>query len=315
MLYSQQIKIRTPDKRQVEVEIFNKAAVNQLLVQFNGKQDNSLRKQWTARTFVLSNGKILIEFYDRQAALIGDLNDFKKLVRVRFVKNNISFLKKNISYKIEMSVKEGNDILKNEHPKKLDSLKSDMPEYFYFEVYELATGQILLLDKSQNREKATIYENLKALSSENSTIQEQVYGSTDDEYLMKRLASGDALFDYETNGQILYPKYINDLVKNHRLTLFEKKVYVEQFYGNLYKSERGYYVLVNEVDQENGAGSKMQILTVRIYKKLQQVRDAQKAYEQFKELGVRSEHFYQKVSDKYGEKFPDFVPQLIDSLP
>ena len=31
--------------------------------------------------------------------------------------------------------------------------------------------------------------------------------------------------------------------------------------------------------------------------------------------GVTTEHFYQKISDKYGEKFPEFVPQLIDTLP
>jgi hypothetical protein len=315
-LYSQQIIIQTPDKVQVKVVILNEAAMRQLLTQFNGKQNDSLRKQWTARTFVLSNGEILIEFYDRQAALIDDLNDFKKLERVRFVKNNIGFLKKNISYKIEMSIEEGTGISKNEHPKRLDNLKSNMPKYFDFEVYELETGQILFLDKSKNQEKAAIYEDLKTLSSDyDGPIQELVYGSQNDEYLMKRLASGDALSDYEPNAQFLYPKYINDLIRNHRLTLIEKKVYVDQFYGNLYKSERGYYVLIDEVDQANGAGSKMQILTVRIYETLQQVRDAQKAYEKFKDAGVRSEHMYQKVSDKYGEKFSDFVPQLIDSLP
>jgi len=309
------MKIHTLDKTQVEITMFDEAAMHQLITQFNGKQNDSLRKKWTSRTFVLSNGKILIEFYDKQSALISDLNDFKKLERVRFIKNKIDFLKKNISYKIELNLNEGNSILNIEHPKKLVNLKSDMPEYFEFEVYELATGQFLYFDKSKGQEKATIYENLKALSSDNTTIQEQVYGSQDDEYLMKRLASGDALQDYDPNQQILYPKYLNSLIKNHQLTLIEKKVYVDQFYGNLYKSERGYYVLIDEVDQANGAGSKMHIVTVRIYETLQKVRDAQKAYEKLKKIGVRSEHFYQKVSDKYGEEFQDFVPQLIDSLP
>jgi hypothetical protein len=59
----------------------------------------------------------------------------------------------------------------------------------------------------------------------------------------------------------------------------------------------------------------MQILSLRIYETLQQVRDAQTKYEAFKNKGVTSEHFYQKISDKYGEKFPEFVPQLIDTLP
>jgi hypothetical protein len=314
-LYSQQMKIHTLDKTQVKVDILNETAVRQLFTQFNGKQNDSLRKQWTARTFVLSNGKILIEFYDRQAVLVDNIKDFKNLERVRFVKNDIGFLKKNISYKIEVNADEANSIIKNEHPKRLDNLKSDMPEYYNFEVYELVTGQILFLYKSESRKEAIIYENLKALSSDNTTIQEQIYGSQDDEYLMKRLASGDALMDYEPNEQLLYPKYIKDLIKNHRLALIEKKVFVDQFYGNLYKSENGYYILIDEVNQANGSGSKMRILTVRIYDTLQQVRDAQKAYEKFKGRGLRSEHFYQKISDKYGEKFPDFVPQLIDSLP
>ena len=314
-LYSQQMEIRPLDKTQVEVNILNETAMHQLLTQFNGKQNDSLRKRWTARTFVLSNGKILIEFYDRQAVLMDNIKDFKKLERVRFVKNNIGFLKKNISYKIEVSADEADSILKLEHPKRLDNLKSDMPEYYNFEVYELVTGQILFLNKSESQKEAIIYENLKALSSDNTTIQEQIYGSQDDEYLMKRLASGDALLDYEPNEQLLYPKYINDLVKNHRLALIEKKVYVCHFYGNLYKSENGYYVVIDEVNQANGAGSKMHILDVRIFDSLQQVRDAQKAYEKYKKTGVRSEHFYRKISDKYGEKFPDFVPHLIDSLP
>lgn len=314
-LYSQQMVIHTLDRGQTEVTILNEAAMRQFVIKFDGKQDDSLRKKWTARTFVLSNGKILIEFYDRQAALVNDLSDLKKLERIRFVKNDIDFLKKNISYKIELSAEEGNNILKSEHPKRLNNLKSDIPKYLNFEVYELSTGQILFFEKSDNSEKATIYENLKTLSAYNSTILEQIYGSKDDEYLMKRLASGDALLDYEPVNELLYPKYLKDLIKNHRLALIEKKVYVALFYGNLYKSERGYYVLIDEKNQSNGAGNKMKILNVRIYQTLQQVREAQAAYEKFKEKGVRSEHFYQKFSDKYGEKFPDFVPNLLDSLP
>jgi hypothetical protein len=132
---------------------------------------------------------------------------------------------------------------------------------------------------------------------------------------MKVLASGDRLSDYDFNDHLFYPKYLKDLIKYHRLTLVEQKIYVSDFFGNLYKSENGYYILVDEVNQKNGAGNKMQILSLRIYETLQQVRDAQTKYEAFKSKGVTSEHFYQKISDKYGEKFPEFVPQLIDTLP
>jgi hypothetical protein len=104
-LHSQKMKIINPDKAVVEIEIINEATKNDLLNQFNGQRDKSLQKKWTARTYTLSNGKIILEFFDRQAALIEDVKTFKKLERVMFVRNMIGFLKRNISYKIELDGK------------------------------------------------------------------------------------------------------------------------------------------------------------------------------------------------------------------
>jgi hypothetical protein len=313
--YSQKLDITTLDKSKIQAILLDRTSKFKLLTQFNGRQANNFRKKLTARTFLLSNGKVLIEFYDKQAILIDNLNDFKKLDRITFVKNTVNFLKRNISYKIELDFEAGEDIVRNEKPKRLTNLKSDMPDYYDFDVYELSTGQILFLDKSQNLKNAAIYPDLKTLSSDNSTIEEQVYGSEDDEYLMKKLASGDTLPDYEMDGYLIYPKYLNDLIKNHKLTLAGQKVFVSNFYGNLYKSENGYYILIDEINQKNGTGDKMSILSLRIYDSLQQVKDAQLKYEEFRNKGVTSEHFYQKISDKYGQRFPEYVSQLIDSLP
>jgi len=44
----------------------------------------------------------------------------------------------------------------------------------------------------------------------------------------------------------------------------------------------------------------MRILDVRIYEKIQDVRAAQTKYKKFKNEGVKSEPFYQKISDMYG---------------
>jgi hypothetical protein len=313
--YSQKLDITTIDKSKILTTLLDSASKSELLTQFNGKQDNTLRKKWTARTFLLSNGKIIIEFYDKQAILIENLNDFKKLERIKFVKNTIDFLKKNISYKIELSIEEGNKILETEKPKRLTNLKSDMPEYYDFEVYELGTGQFLFLDKSQNFKSSTIYADLKTLCSVNNATTQLVYGSDDDDYLMKKLAAGDALLDYDVSDHLFYPKYLNDLIKNHKLTLAKQRIYVSDFFGNLYKSKNGYYILVDEVNQKNGAGTKMIILSLRIYETLQQVEDAEAKYKKYKDIGVTSEHFYHKISEKFGEKFPSFVSQLIDSLP
>lgn len=313
--YSQKLDITTIEKSKILTTLLNSASKSKLLTKFDGRQDNTLRKKWTARTFLLSDGKIIIEFYDKQAILIDNLNDFKKLDRIKFTKNTVDFLKKNISYKIELAIEEGNKIVETEKPKRLNNLKSDMPQYYDFEVYELATGQILFLNKSQHQKSSTIYADLKTLCSDNSTITQLVYDSDDDEYLMKKLASGDALSDYDVSDHLIYPKYLRDLIKNHKLTLTEQKIYISDFFGNLYKSELGYYILVDEVNQKNGAGNKMSILSLRKYETLQQVKDAVKKYKLFKGKGVTSEHFYQKISEKYGENFPRFVTQLIDSLP
>src|SRR5690606_6177055 len=135
------------------------------------------------------------------------------------------------------------------------------------------------IDKSQNFKAAAIYPDIKTLGSDKYSVAEQHYGSEDEDHLMKKLAKGDALLDYEPNEHLLEPKYIKDIINNHKLTLIESKVFVDDFYGNLYKSENGYYVLIDEVNQENGAGDKMLILTLRIYSSLDEVRDAQARYE------------------------------------
>lgn len=312
---AQNLVIRTLDKSAITVTLLNDAKKINLLAKFNGVQQNSLRKQWTARTYILSDNRIILEFYDKQAALISGIDDFKKLNEVRFVKNTVDFLKKNISCKIPLTFNQGKQLVAREKPKKLTKYKSDVPEYFDFDVYKVSTGQILFLDKSANAKAACIYPDIKTLSSDNSTIQEEAYGSKDDDYLMKKLANGDRLADYDQDDYLIYPKYIPALIKTHKLALVKQKVYVASFYGNLYKSANGYYILVDEVNQKNGAGNKMRILSLRIYDSLQQVTNAQKRYEQFKERGVTSEHFYKKISDRYGQKFSTAVPQLIDSLP
>jgi len=313
--YAQNLTIVTADKSNVSVALLDSASKSKMIMQFDGKQDNALRKKWTSRTFRLSDGKILVEFYNKQAVLIDNLADFNTLRSVRFVINTLKFLKKNISYKIDLDYQKGIEIIQNEKPMRLGKLKSVMPEFFDFEVYEMKTGQILYLDKSNNSKSATIYPDLKTLSSDNSSIAEQVYGSDDEEYLMKKLAAGDALPDYEPGSQLVYPKYLKDIIRSHKLKLFEQNIYVSDFYGNLYQSANGYYMLIDEVNQKNGAGNQMKILSLYIYPSLQQVRDAQNRYKTFKEKGIYSEHFYQKVSDKYGQRFPDFVDQLIESMP
>lgn len=313
--FSQTLDITTLDKSKISIRLLDSTSRSQLITLFNGRIDNAFRKKWTARTFLLSDGKVIIEFYDKQAVLLDNIEQLKKIREVRFVKNKIDFLKKNISYKIELTFEKGKQIVVAENAKRLTQYKSDLPQWYDFEVYELSTGQILFLDKSKNFKAAAIFPDIKTLASENTSVLESAYGSDDDEHFMKKLASGDRFSDYEVNDHLLYPKYLKDLIKNHKLTLIEQKVYVSDFFGNLFKSENGYYILVDEVNQKNGAGKKMRILSLRIYETLQKVKEARGRYEAFKGIDVKSEHFYQKITDKYGQNFPEFVTQLIDTLP
>lgn len=315
-LYAQRMTIITHDHSKVEVAILTKTEKTDHLRDPGSHLNNSLRKKWTARTYTLSNGSILIEFFNREEVLIKNISDFHRLERVRFVKNTVDFLKKNISYKIELTFDEGNDIVRNDRPKQLTQYKSDMPDLFDFNVYELTTGQILLVDKSIYHPQAAIYPDLKTLSSERSNILEQVYSAqNEDEYLMKRLAAGDRLEDYVSEEQLIYPKYLNDIIKHHQLKLIEKRIYVSSFFGNLYESAKGYFILIDEPKQENGAGTKMPILSLRIYDNLQHVREAQARYYAFANRGVTTEHCYKQISDRYGKDFPRYVEQLTDSLP
>lgn len=313
--FAQKLTITTLDKSQITTTLLDSTSREKILAEFNEKQDNSIRHKWTARTYQLSDGKIVVEFFDKQAVIVDNLNHFKELDRVRFVKNTIDFLKKNISYKIELTFNEAEQIIEKEQPKRLTQYKSDLPQWYDFEVYQLNTGQILFLDKSENLKAAAIFPDIKTLASEKTSIQEEEYGSDDDEHLMKVLASGDRLADYDVSDHLFYPKYLKDLIKNHKLSLVEQKVYVSDFFGNLYKSENGYYILLDEVNQKNGSGNKMQILSLRIYDNIEQVREAEKRYKDYKDKPVTFEHFYQKISDKFGQKFPDSVSQLIDQLP
>jgi hypothetical protein len=310
---SQKMVIVTVDNSKVELLIISDPDKHKLLQEFSGKQDNTIRKQWTARSYRLSDNRIIVEFYDGQAALINNITDFNKLNEVRFIKTYIDFLKKTISYKIELSYDKAIDLVQSRNPKKLDQFKSESLDYTSIDVYELPAGQILSLNTTQHSKSAAIYENIKALASECNDVLDEQYGDMDT--ASAKFVKGDALLDYETFGQFVYPQDEKTIIQNHRLSLVETKVYVEPFYGNLYRSERGYYVLITEADQKNAVGNKMGILIAHVYESLEDVRKARTKYEKLKNEGVKSEHFYQKISDKYGKDFPLYTQQLIEALP
>lgn len=311
---SQHLKIITSDRSTVVVTIMDRMAKDLALKDFKGIQDNNLRKKLTARTYRLTDGRVIVEFFDRQGIAIGSMEDFEKLAEVIFVKNNVWKLKKNLSYKIEITPELAAVILQHEKTKRLP-FESESPADFTIDVYELSTGQLLYVEKSGVRQWQTLFPDMKTLASENLVIGEQYYSSKREEDEMKLLANGDPLDDFEPNEHQVYPKYLDPIIKNHELTLLQKEVYVSPFYSNLYQSKKGYFVLIQEVNQKNGAGDKMPILSLGIYKSIEEIKVLQERYEKYKNEGSWSEHLFHKVSKMYGANFPNHVAQLIKQLP
>ena len=91
---SQELEVIGSDKTIIRTEILNDKAKNTLLMKFNVVQDDGLRKKWTARTYRLSDNRFILEFYDKQAIVVSNLTDLRKLEEVTFVKNTIWNLKK-----------------------------------------------------------------------------------------------------------------------------------------------------------------------------------------------------------------------------
>lgn len=312
--FAEKMHIYNLENERIEVNILNVDSTQFFIKKFNGKTNDSLRKKFTARTYELSNSQIILEFYDRQSVLIRNTSDLKKLENIRFVKNYVWNLKRNISYKIEISVEKGKELAKLDGIVQLKQFNGDVYDYFSFEVYQLPNGQILFFEFAENSQSAGVYRDIKTLASEKNYIEDIEYG-VDDEYYMRELAKGNTLSDFDPNFHLVYPKYLKEIVQNHKLILRDSHLYVDEFWGNLYESKMGYWMLIDEVNQENGTGGSMPILSLRIYSNRNQVKEAERAYKIILEKGIVTEHFYQKISDEHGKDFPSRVDELLNKIP
>ncbi|MEO1415929.1 MAG: hypothetical protein AAFW00_11640 [Bacteroidota bacterium] len=300
---------------QIEVLLCSSEKTQILITQYHGQTDDSLRKPWTARTYRLSNQQILMEFYDGQSALIEHEEAFHQLKDVRFVKNTIWNLKKNISYKINLPFERGRELSRLKGASRMTAYQRDFDELDDVEIYRLANQQILFLNLSPYTPSASIYPDIKTLASENRDIEEMVYGLEDEEYFMKELAKGNTLTDFDPQKFLIYPKYLEAILTRHELTIRETEVYTHPFWGNLYESKRGYWILIEEVNQPNYGGDQMRILTLQIFEDRAQVRAAETHYEQVKNPKPKRVHFFQHISDTYGKDFPQYVDSLVLALP
>ena len=297
----------------IKTELVSDSVKKALIKDFKGVQDTSLRKKETARTYKLSDGRILVEFFDKQAVTYTNYDDFKKAETVTFFKNDIWFLKKNITYKISSSVEEAS-LLSQYGGSHLKQYTSNAPDFHSLSVYKIFSGQVLVIYDSEHWKYAFIYENIKAVASEIPEVFDKEYSSM--EVFAEKFIEGDPLLDFEPNEHFIYPDDEKKLIDNHKLQLIESKVYIDEFYSNLYKSDSGYYILIEDFSQVNPHTNKPLIIgTAYLFETLDEVRNAQKRYEETKDSVGYTEHFYQQISNKHGKDFPKYVDQLIDLLP
>ena len=312
------MKVITLDETEIEVQIVDEENVQKLITKHNGYPDNTVRKVGTSRTYRLSTDQLLIEFYNKQGIVLENIDQFNDLSRVEYVKNTIDFLKKSISYKIKLTDDEILGILKDKNAQKVEKHISDNPVWYDYEVYRLLNGQLLFWDKSKNNNGSALYPDIKTLVAQvnRPEITELEYGSDDDEYLMKRIALGDALLDYEWNFHFIYPEYLKAIIKNHKLKLVEEKIYVDNiFYSNLYRSENNYYITIDDFDQYGvGSTQKIEIATLRTFESIEEVRSEQKRIKEIKNRVAKSEHLVQKLSVAYREDFIESIPDYINKL-
>ncbi|MEL6626722.1 MAG: hypothetical protein AAFO96_25595 [Bacteroidota bacterium] len=314
-LSAQPMSIINLQGEQIEVLLCSPEKTQILIGQHRGQRDDSLIKPWTARTYRLSNQQILMEFYDGQSAVVEHEEAFHQLTDVRFVKNTIWNLKKNISYKINLPFERGRELSRSKGASRMTAYQRDFDELGDFEIYRLANQQILFLNLSPFSPLASIYPDIKTLASENRDIEEMVYGLEDEEYFMKELAKGNTLADFDPQKFLIYPQYLEAILTQHELTIREREVYTNPFWGNLYESKRGYWMLIEEVNQPNSGGDQMCILTLQIFEDRLQVRAAKAHYEQVKNQKPERVHFFQHISETYGKDFPQYVDSLILELP
>jgi len=311
---AQNLNIINLEGYEAEVVLLDADKTKKLIEEFDGYKVDSLQKEWTARTYQLSNGKVLIEFYDGQSALLKDAAEFERINQVRFVKNSVDRLKKNISYKIEIPIELGNKLIKSIANVELPQYGTTHPFFDNYTVYKLKNSQILYLDSS-SPELTAIYKDIKTLASDRSDIAEVLLEQEDDEYYMKQLAAGVSDFDFDVNLHMIYPKYLDEVIENHGLTLRKKNMSISDFKSNLYQSDNGYWMVIDKVNQKNGAGRKMSILDLWIFDELSDVRKAEELYASFEDSEPYSKHFYQDISNKFGKNFPLKVDSLILELP
>lgn len=281
---------------------------NKLIAENRGTEIKDFRLAGTARTFQLSNGKFLVECYDREAIVFNSSKDIRTVRGISFIKTLVDRYKRNISYKFPIAYRRGQELTAN--AVKLDDYISDYPDMYNFRVYKLKS---LLLYCDDLYKSAAIYSDIKSLVSDHPELRSIAYG--DEESIETRFIHGEPYLDFEPNEHFVWPKDIPTLIKEHKLRAIDSNTHISDFRGILYRSDNGYYIVVDDPAQNGKNGTPIQITTATVFETKPAVDDAVKRYQSFIAKPAQHEHFYKYISDHFGDNFGKSVPQLLESLP
>jgi len=319
-LNANDLKVIYPNKYEIAVQLLNKAELRSMIESKNGEIAASFHKEFTARTYLLDSGKMLIEFYDRQGILVANQDDFNSLQEVRFIKNQVSFLPPRVSYYIQLKNPIANQLIKEFGGQYLEKYQAefDFDEEWAFKVYQLSNGQVIIQYKSNS----FLYEDLDALIFNNTRMLEIAYPEGYDSGRTAFIA-GKLSPKLNIDSYFVYPKEAKKIIKNHQLSIITKGIdYDENFKSILYQSQKGYFILMEDFNQLNLRKTKpISIGSAHIFttkeefdQTYQNIIDRRKEYKANPDQ-QKGRHIYQALSDKYGKEFPKHTMSELGKLP
>lgn len=313
------MKIIYPNQFEVEVQVLNEKELKEILETKNGEIHKSLSKELTAKTYSINTDQILIEFYDMSGILVSNQKDFENPKKVRFIKNQVGFLKPKISYYFRLTEKEADDFIEQLDGIHLKKYKAEFEDYFGFKVFQLSNGQVII----RYKDESSLYENLESLAFDNDRVLSIHYpegnNSGKEDFINGKLPT-----QFNINNYFVYPNEAKKILKTHELTKIQEDIKFDfMFKSILYQSANGYLIiLIDDFEQLNvGRTAKIGIGTAYIFKTMKdfekeykKILDKRREYEANPELrgGV---HIYKDLSDKYGNDFPNHTMEELKKLP
>ncbi|MFK7947629.1 MAG: hypothetical protein AB8G11_08570 [Saprospiraceae bacterium] len=320
---SKAMKIIFPNRIHVEVQLLSESKLKKIVQEKNGKVSERFHKHLTARTYELDSNQLVMEFYDGQGILIDDKEDFETLESVRFIKNQVGYLHPRVSYYFRLTKDDLESLLSKFEGEELKDYEL-VPEFkgaYGFKVFRLNNNQVIYWSNDDRRTDALLYEDIEAFAFENSFATELIYPDTWDSG-KEEFVDGKLPIRFNINTYSIYPDEAKSIIKNHQLTLIQTDIqYSDLFKSNLYKSEKGYFILMEDFNQLGYHGRKIGIGAAYIFKTLEKFENnyqeilKQRKINESNPNRWKGVHMYQSLSDKYGEEFPLYTIQEMNKLP